>query len=132
MTKMPPFGNERELMREDHPSRRVAEHLDKHRSRQKHSGLEAATALGVNWGTYIRMTHGCCDFGAHANAIADYTNTPVAYIRGMAMMNNVEQEELKVRLEKSLKSYREMIALGRSRRSQVRNALLQMEKEART
>ena len=132
VTKMPPSRNEREKMREEHPSQRVAELIETHRCLKGHSGLEAANALGVNWGTWVRMSHGACDFNNHLKEVAEYTCNAVEYIRGMAAMDSAQQAELKMRLEKSLRSYRKMISLGRSRRSQVRNALLHMEKEART
>lgn len=135
MTKMPPLrkieGNEdMDVGVRPHPAKVLGEQVRLMQVAKGHTEADAARALDVRWGTYVRIIRGVCDHRQHLPAISNYlqTSLPVLEYR-LANQSDAEKEIVAEKMERSLVSYRAMHESGHQRRAINRRALERMKAE---
>ena len=135
MTKMPSFrkieGNkDMDVGVRPHPAKVLGEQVRLMQEAKGHTEAEAAKALDVRWGTYVRIVRGVCDHRQHLPAISSYLATPLQVLEyRLANQSDAEKEIVAEKMERSLVKYRAMHERGHQRRAINRRALERMKAE---
>ena len=135
MTKMPPFrkieGNEdMDVGVRPHPAKVLGEQVRLRQVARGHTEADAAKALDVRWGTYIRIIRGVCDHRQHLPEISRYLQMPLGVLEmRLANQSDAEKQIVAEKMERSLVKYRAMHERGHQQRAINRRALERMKAE---